>query len=776
MFVSLDIETTGLDKRIDRIIEFGAVKFDLNGNFETLQILINPGTRIPEFITYLTGITDEELKDAITFEEAKEKISEFIGDSVIIGHFVQFDIDFLKSKGMEINNDYYDTSELARIFFPGLPSYSLEILSGILQLTHEEKHRALDDSIAAQGLFLKIIDQIKSLPKHLHEEIIKISAKSSWKFAETLKSIPVDETIQSVKNSNNKISRAEDTISEEDKEIIEILNAQTEEIEFIEVFNESQNLPQIIAEQSIQQKRNDLILLPRDLLYTIEEKHKIFENKNRISEERLKRFKQKDSFTQPETTALIKILIWLDENKENHSYEDLPLNPDERQIIQHIKSPKEEDYKNVAQKETARIADHRHDIEGQFENIIIFDTIKFIENTQAKLGVFLNIKKAAEPLDSLNAKNLKEKLEIIFGIIENFLPTQVGEYGENYIVTKADTETPNWKRITETTQFLIQESQNFKDIISEETLPYLQDWKTILHDLESTFINSNFDYYDIVIQKNRNNETSIRQIAKTKLIQKKFFELKSKTKNIAFIGKALNEGENGKFVRSILGINESIASVKSIKAPQEIIQKSQIFTVNDIRGNAYEVLNESIEFIKKFLEQEKGQSVIIFNSGKKLDQTHQILAPKLKKANINLFAQRSSGGSGKIIEMYKKSPETSSILITPNKWENFDHNTLTKEEDFKTIIIHQIPFDPPSDNFINALSNGFSDQWKDFSIPSAILQLKKIIGKFLYKTPGRIIILDSRILEKSYSTEFINALTEFTTPTQVSSQELLKII
>jgi len=773
MFVSLDLETTGLDKRIDRIIEFGAVKFDLNGNSETLQILINPGTKIPEFITYLTGITDEELKDGVTFEEAKEKISKFIGDSVIIGHFVQFDIDFLKSKGMEVNNDYYDTSELARIFFPGLPSYSLEILSGILQLTHEEKHRALDDSIAAQGLFLKIIEQIKSLPKDLHEEIIKISNKSSWKFAETLKNIKTDETIKRITNSNRETYETKVKTSEEDEEIIKLLNEQTKEIEFIEVFNESQNLPQAIAENSIQQKRKNLILVPRDSLDTVEEKYKIIENKNHISKERLERFKQKESFNQPETTALIKALIWLYENKESHNYETLPLNPEERQIIQHIKSHEEE---NIIQKETACIADHRYEVENEYENIIIFDVIKFIENTQAKFGVFLNIKKASEPLESLNAQNLKEKLGTIFGILENFLPAQVGEYGENYVVTKFDIETSNWRRIVETAQFLIQESQKFKDIISEETLPYLQDWKSILRELESTFINPNFNYYDIVIQKNRNNEISIRQIAKTKLIQETFLKLKSKTKNITFIGKAIDEGENCKFVKSILGINELDSAIKKIKAPNEIIQKSQIFTVNDIRGNAYNALNESIEFIKKFLEQEKGQNVIIFNSGKKLDQTHQILAPKLKKMDINLFAQKSSGGSGKITEMYKKSPSTSSILITPNKWENFDHNTLSKDEDFKTIIIHQIPFDPPSDNFINALSSGFQDQWKDFSIPSAILQLKKIIGKFLYKSPGRVIILDSRILEKSYSAEFMNAISEFSIPTQVSSQEILKII
>ena len=197
MFISLDLETTGLNNRTDKIIEFGATKFDLNGHVETFRTFVNPYVRIPEFITHITNIKDEDVKDAPGFPEVSGKIKEFIGNLPIIGHFISFDMGFMAENGLEFKNSTYDTSELARIFMPSLPSYSLEILSRLLNLTHEEKHRALDDSIAAQELFMKLIEIISHLPKDLFEEIKSLSQKSDWDFRGVLKEIKSTSTSRS---------------------------------------------------------------------------------------------------------------------------------------------------------------------------------------------------------------------------------------------------------------------------------------------------------------------------------------------------------------------------------------------------------------------------------------------------------------------------------------------------------------------------------------------------------------------------------------------------
>lgn len=181
MFISLDLETTGFDPTKDKIIEFGAIKFNEQGEtLSTLQFLCNPGFTLPQIITHITKITDEDLKNTELFEARKEEVKNFIGDLPIIGHNIQFDINFLKSNELEITNPEYDTQQLSSIILPNMPSYSLEILSKALNLTHAEKHRALDDAIAAMELFLKLIKEFQKLPPELLKKIQTLVQKSNW--------------------------------------------------------------------------------------------------------------------------------------------------------------------------------------------------------------------------------------------------------------------------------------------------------------------------------------------------------------------------------------------------------------------------------------------------------------------------------------------------------------------------------------------------------------------------------------------------------------------
>lgn len=181
MYISLDLETTGFDPAKDKIIEFGAVKFNKHGEtIETLQFLINPGFIIPQIITHITGITDEQLKDSPSIEEKTAEIENFIKDLPIIGHNIQFDLSFLEVNIGNLKNLTYDTQVMASIILPQMPSYSLEILSKALNLTHEEKHRALDDSIASMELFLKLIKEFEKLPSELLGKIKDLSQKSNW--------------------------------------------------------------------------------------------------------------------------------------------------------------------------------------------------------------------------------------------------------------------------------------------------------------------------------------------------------------------------------------------------------------------------------------------------------------------------------------------------------------------------------------------------------------------------------------------------------------------
>ena len=77
-----DIETTGLNKDTDYIIELGALKYRNNELVEEFSYLINPGIKLPEVITSITGITDEDLKDKSNISLVLPKFIDFIEDSL----------------------------------------------------------------------------------------------------------------------------------------------------------------------------------------------------------------------------------------------------------------------------------------------------------------------------------------------------------------------------------------------------------------------------------------------------------------------------------------------------------------------------------------------------------------------------------------------------------------------------------------------------------------------------------------------------------------------
>lgn len=95
-YTSLDLETTGLEPKKDRIIEIGAVKVRNGQAAEEFQALVNPGRLLDEKICVLTGISNEMLAEAPEIGEVIGRLLEFIGEDVLVGHRILFDYSFVK--------------------------------------------------------------------------------------------------------------------------------------------------------------------------------------------------------------------------------------------------------------------------------------------------------------------------------------------------------------------------------------------------------------------------------------------------------------------------------------------------------------------------------------------------------------------------------------------------------------------------------------------------------------------------------------------------------
>ena len=164
-FCTLDLETTGGSPRDCEITEIGAVKHKGGEVVGTFQTLVDPGMPIPPSITILTGITQAMVLDAPRIETALPALLEFIGDGVIVGHNVRFDLSFLNAAAVrlgygKLTNKHVDTAALARrLVRPEVRNLKLKTLAAHFRSPVEPNHRALEDARATAHVFHALLER-----------------------------------------------------------------------------------------------------------------------------------------------------------------------------------------------------------------------------------------------------------------------------------------------------------------------------------------------------------------------------------------------------------------------------------------------------------------------------------------------------------------------------------------------------------------------------------------------------------------------------------------
>jgi len=172
-FTILDTETTGLN--VDeghKILSIGAVKIknDLIINNEILDEFVNPERDIPFASRNIHFITEDKVKNKPNIFQIEKKINDFIGNTILVGHNVDFDISFIKKNAPKTSLastvkkiTTIDTILLAAGLYPSLESYELSFLCDQFRIkTFDQiRHSALGDSIITARLFLFLLDTAK---------------------------------------------------------------------------------------------------------------------------------------------------------------------------------------------------------------------------------------------------------------------------------------------------------------------------------------------------------------------------------------------------------------------------------------------------------------------------------------------------------------------------------------------------------------------------------------------------------------------------------------
>lgn len=165
-FVVVDLETTGKNFMSDTVTEIGAVKIENGKITEKFETLVNPEQEICEFITNLTGITNEMVADAPTYGRVAADFYKFTYGSTIVAHNVEFDYKFIKHLGRKegylYDNPSVDTVQFARDML-NLSNYKLNTVAEYFhfEFTH---HRAWSDALVTAQIFIELVKMKKSIP------------------------------------------------------------------------------------------------------------------------------------------------------------------------------------------------------------------------------------------------------------------------------------------------------------------------------------------------------------------------------------------------------------------------------------------------------------------------------------------------------------------------------------------------------------------------------------------------------------------------------------
>lgn len=184
-FVVFDLETTGFSPAQNRIVEIGAVRLENGQIIDTFEMRVAQDKPLPRFFTELTGITEEDLADAVELEAAIGSFLQFADGADLVAHNASFDLSFLNHALEECGYLAYagrhlDTLELSQLLFPRQSSFSLEALAAGLGVGHGAPHRALSDALATAEVLQKLIEKANSLPLLLIQQLEQLSAGLNW--------------------------------------------------------------------------------------------------------------------------------------------------------------------------------------------------------------------------------------------------------------------------------------------------------------------------------------------------------------------------------------------------------------------------------------------------------------------------------------------------------------------------------------------------------------------------------------------------------------------
>lgn len=224
-YVAVDLETTGIGAKIEKITEIGMVKVVDGQVTDNYHTMVNPHREIPERIVELTGITDEMVRDAPGIEEVLPEVIRFCDGFPLLGHQILFDYGFLvqaaANQKMKFEKEGIDTLKICRYLMPGAEKKNLGAACHYFGIDPDTTHRALSDAMSAHLLYCALMKQFGAnrsdlfVTQKLNYKAKKertATKRQKQHLQDLLKYHRIEETVPIEHMSGNEISRMIDKI------------------------------------------------------------------------------------------------------------------------------------------------------------------------------------------------------------------------------------------------------------------------------------------------------------------------------------------------------------------------------------------------------------------------------------------------------------------------------------------------------------------------------------------------------------------------------------
>jgi DNA polymerase III epsilon subunit family exonuclease len=773
MFIALDIETTGFDPIKDEPIEIAAIKFDEEKIYETLHFMVNPKKEIPEVVVHITGIRQSDVDNAPVLSEIEKDVLAFVGDLPIVGHNIGFDIGFLRAKGWTMNNPLYDTLTLSQILLPKFPSYSLETVAGSFQLTKHQTHRADDDASINAELFQILL---KKIPANIDPRIKSMLERSNWPFKEFFL-----HGTEGEKTKNPEIAAAEKipTWTAEQEHITDIIYSgmKNKECVLLEAGVGTGKYPALCEaikkcqQESFFAKEKTLLVVDsqeiENLLVENLEDTFILETKDRyVSLDRYWKFVEKKEHENYEISFALKLFFWLQETKTG-AMDELTLQREDFQCWEEVSHNEwlcedeksfaanaEKQAKNTKLLITGHVAfaefltDKDSDALKGTDHIIVLEAERIEENIQSALTKNYSLKSTERRIPR-NHSDLEKSFAMFFGLLGIFYE-KYNQEGDNIIVQPSHMKTIEWNRIQDAFEKIWKRLDEDKSL----TLKKIQkEWKHVAEIL----IEEKTGSY-LVLSQSIEGDMYIKFLPFETMHHIWKQPACKKAKSLILISETLRVKRSFDYIKNRLRIDRPIRE-EVVDSPADIFRKVTI-TIPQNFPDASQIghFEKVCALLKQYTIETPGKTIALFGTKKAVHATYYDLHEPMREQAINVIAQDFSGGRGKMMEKYRKNPDSSLLIGTMNFLEKSQLSILPAEN----LVINKLPFDPPNDPTVILETNALTDGFEEYSVPQAVLKFLGLINAFL-KSEGatkNITILDNRILKKGYGKSFIESLPE----------------